>query len=133
MALLSVLLAAAAAYAFGAIWYMALAKPWMAAADLTDEMMKNGRDGQGSSSMPFIISGISVILVAGMMRHIFAAAGIDGAGKGLLSGLGLGLFMVTPWIVTNYGFSMRKKALILIDGAYATVGCAIIGLVLGLF
>ncbi len=127
MQYIAVLAAAAAAYAFGAIWYMVMAKPWMAAAGLTEEDVKK-RD-----PMPFIISGISVILVAGMMRHIFAQAGIFGIDKGLIAGLGIGLFLATPWVVTNYAFAGRPKNLALIDGIYATVGCTIMGLVLGLF
>lgn len=129
MSFLAVLIAAAAAYAFGAVWYMTLAKPWMAASGVTDEMMKD----KASTKTAYIVSAVSVIIVAGMMRHTFAQAGIDGAGKGLLGGLGIGLFLVTPWIATNYGFSMRPRALTLIDGGYATGGCAIMGLVLGLF
>jgi hypothetical protein len=133
MALLSILLAAAASYAFGAIWYMALAKPWMAAADVTDDMIKNGRDGQGSGPMAYVIAFVCAIVVAGMMRHTFAASGIEGAATGLIAGLGIGLFMVAPWIATNYAFSMRPRALVLIDGGYAAIGSAIMGLVLGLF
>ena len=41
-----------------------------------------------------------MILVAGMMRHIFAASGIDTAGA-LLSGLGIGAFFIVPWIMIN--------------------------------
>ena len=127
MQYIAVLAAAAASYAFGAIWYMVMAKPWMAAAAVSEE------DIRRKDPMPFIISGISAIIVAGMMRHIFAQAGIMGWDKGLIAGLGIGLFLATPWIATNYAFAFRPKNLILIDGVYATVGCTIMGLVLGLF
>lgn len=126
MSIWAVLLAAAASYAFGAVWYMALAKPWMAAAGVSED------DVNRSNPVPFIISGIAAIVVAGMMRHIFVLSGIDGAGKGLISGLGLGLFIAVPWIMTNYGFAGRSFRLTLIDGGYATGGSAIMGLVLGL-
>jgi hypothetical protein len=129
MSFISVLIAAAAAYAFGAVWYMSLAKPWMAAAGVTEDMMND----KSATKAAYITSAVCAVIVAGMMRHTFAAAGIDGAGKGLMSGLGIGLFMVTPWIATNYGFSSRPRALTLIDGGYATGGCAVMGLVLGLF
>lgn len=127
MGFLAVIVAAIASYAFGAVWYMVLAKPWMAAAGITEEEI-NRKD-----PTPFIISFVATVIVAGMIRHVFALAGIDGAMKGLVSGFGLGLFIVTPWIATNYGFSGRPRALTLIDGGYATIGCAIIGLVLALF
>lgn len=131
MGFLAVVLAAAAAYGFGALWYMALAKQWMAAAGLTGDRIGGSRGRQDPK--PFIISGICMILVAGMMRHIFAASGIDSAGLGLMAGFGLGLFIATPWIATNNAFGQRPFTLTLIDGAYASVGCALMGLVLGLF
>ncbi|MGH1464076.1 MAG: DUF1761 domain-containing protein [Cognatishimia sp.] len=131
MELVSVIAAAIAAYVFGAIWYMALAKPWMAAAGV--EVGEDGRPANAANKVPYIVSIICLIIVAGMMRHVFSLAGIDVASKGLVAGLGIGLFLVTPWIATNYTFSGRPRALILIDGGYATIGCTVIGLVLTLF
>lgn len=122
----NVLAAAVAGFAFGAAWYMSLAKPWKAATGMTDEAM------QSAGAKPYIISFIALLFVAGMMRHMFALAGVDSAGKGLIAGLGLGLFIAAPWIATNYAYSMRPRALILIDCGYATGGCAVIGLVLTL-
>ena len=71
-----------------------------------------------------------MILVAGMMRHTFALSGIDTWGKGLISGLGVGLFFISPWIMINNAYGDRPFKLTLIDGGYATFGCAIIGAVL---
>lgn len=127
MQYVAVLAAAAASYAFGAVWYMVMAKPWMTAAGVTEEHV------QSKDPTPFIVSGLCAIVVAGMMRHVFWMAGISGFDKGIISGLGIGLFLATPWIVTNYAFAGRPRNLALIDGIYATVGCAIMGLVLGLF
>lgn len=127
MGFVAVLVAAIASYAFGAVWYMVMAKPWMKAADITEEQV-NTKD-----PMPFIISGICAIIVAGMMRHVFAQSGIVGIGNGFMGGVGIGLFLATPWILTNYAFAGRPKNLILIDGTYATVGCTIMGVILGYF
>ncbi len=55
------------------------------------------------------------------------------AGKGLLSGLGVGLFFIAPWLAMSYAYAMRPRMLVLIDGGYAVLGCAAIGLVLRLF
>ena len=130
MGILAVVLAAAAAYGFGAIWYMALAKQWMDAAGLTEDRIKGSSGKQNPK--PYIISAICMVLVAGRMRHIFAASGIETPGLGLMAGFGLGLFIATPWIATNNAFGMRPFTLTLIDGAYASIGCALMGLVLGL-
>ena len=121
MGAFSVVIAAAIAWVFGAVWYMALGNQWMAAAGLKAE------DIDRSNKAPFLISFLMVVLVAGMMRHIMAMAGIDGFGKGALTGLGLGVFIAAPWIVTNNLFGQRPMALSLIDGAHAAIGCMIIG------
>lgn len=127
MGVLSVLVAAVASYAWGAVWYMVMAKPWMAAAGLTEDRIDR------KNPTPFVTSFVATVLVAGMTRHILASSGVDSFGGGLMAGLGLGAFIAFPWVATNYAFSMRPRALTLIDGAYCIVGCTIIGGVLGAF
>ncbi|CUI40146.1 DUF1761 domain-containing protein [Cognatishimia activa] len=131
MGILNVLAAAVAAYIFGAIWYMTLAKPWMSASGV--EVGEDGRPANSTDKVPYIVSIVCLVIVAGMMRHVFNLSDIDTVGKGLVSGLGIGLFLATPWIATNYTFAGRSKQLILIDGGYATIGCTVIGTVLTLF
>lgn len=126
MTYLSVIIAAVAAYAFGAVWYMVLAKPWMAAAGV--ESGEGGRLKNGGKA--YVVSLICVILVAGMMRHAFAQSGIANPAKGALAGFGLGLFIASPWIATNNAFEGKPFNLTLINGGYATISCAIIGAVL---
>ncbi len=130
MEVISILVAAAGAYVFGALWYMRLGDSWVRASGV--ELDENGRPVSAGLT-PFIISAIAVILVAGMMRHMFGMAGIDSVGKGLMAGLGLGAFIAAPWIVTNYAYAARSRMLMLIDGGYAVIGCTIIGTVLTLF
>lgn len=130
MSLLSVLVAAAAAYALGAVWYMSMSARWIAAAGVACDA--NGKPANKSVT-PFILSAVAMLLVAGMMRHIFGMAGIDGLGAGLVAGLGLGAFIAAPWIMINYAYADRPRALTFIDGGYAVLGCALIGAVLGLF
>ncbi|SFR34103.1 DUF1761 domain-containing protein [Litoreibacter janthinus] len=130
MGFLAVILAAFAGFAFGAVWYMTLAKPWMEAAGI-----KTGPDGkpENDSMTPYIMAAVAMLLVAGMMRHVFAASGIVAPLSGLVTGLGIGLFFISPWIMINNGYGGRPFKLTLIDGGYATFGCAVMGLVLGLF
>ena len=131
MEIINVLAAALGAFAFGAVWYMAMAKPWMAAAGIVAGA--NGRPQGNGSMMPFVVGMVAMIVVAGMMRHVFASAGIVTIGGSLVAGLGIGAFLITPWVAMNYAFSMRKPALSVIDGVNAVVGCGIMGLILGLF
>lgn len=130
MEFVAVIVAAAAGFGFGAIWYMTLAKPWVAATGIQVDA-----DGKpvDKSPLPFIMAAVAMVLVAGMMRHTFALSQIDTAGKGLISGLGIGLFFISPWIMINNGYGGRPFRLTLIDGGYATFGCALMGLVLTLF
>ena len=131
MELINVLVAAAGSWVFGAIWYMSLSKPWLVASGI--ECDENGRPKGGGSPTPFILSALAMVVVAGMMRHIFGMAMIDTIGEGFIAGLGIGLFFISPWIMINNAYGMRPFKLTLIDSGYATFGCAIIGAILTAF
>lgn len=125
-----VVAAALASYIFGAIWYMALSQAWMEAAGV--EVGEDGRPANTGSAMPYVAAFICALLVAGMMRHVFSLSGIETVGAGFTAGLGIGLFLAAPWLVTNYAFAGRNRTLMLIDGGYAAIGCTIMGVVLTL-
>jgi uncharacterized protein DUF1761 len=127
MEILNVIAAGAAAWVFGAVWYMRLGQAWMDAAGLTED------DINQSDPLPYIISFIGAVVVAGMMRHVMISSGIVTLGGGLMVGLGLGLFMVLPWMINNVLFSNRSRSLIWMDGGYAVIGSTIIGVVLQAF
>ena len=124
MGILSVLIAAAAGWVFGAVWYGIVGKKWMIVAGLTEETINR------KNYVAFVGSFICAILVAGMMRHIFAGSGVDTLRDGFVSGLGLGVFIATPWIATNYLFAQRPAALTLYDGVYASGASAVMGTML---
>ncbi|WP_406647201.1 DUF1761 domain-containing protein [Aliisedimentitalea scapharcae] len=131
MEFVSVIAAAAAGFALGAVWYGVLADQWMQAANIP-----RGEDGKpegGQSPSLFAATFALQLIVAGMMRHVFALAGIDELAKGLVAGLGVGLFFISPWIAINNLYAGRPARLSLIDGGYATLACGAIGLVLSLF
>jgi len=127
MEILNVIVAGVATWMFGAVWYMTLSKGWMDASGLTEDQVK----ATGPSA--YIISLIGAILVAGMMRHVLNGAGIDTIGKALTTGLGMGLFVVLPWIVNNVLYGLRDRRLIWMDGAYPVIGMGIMSVVLVLF
>ncbi|MBV0913483.1 DUF1761 domain-containing protein [Anianabacter salinae] len=131
MGFVAVLVAALGGFAMGAVWYMTFAKPWMKAAGIP--MDANGKPQGNGSPMPFVVSGVAMILVAGMMRHVFATSGIETPVAGFVSGLGVGAFFITPWVAMNYAYAMRPARLTVIDGGYSILGPGIIGLILGLF
>lgn len=131
MEFLSVIAAAAASFAVGAVWYMTLAEPWMQAAAIPRDA--DGQPEGGQDPKIFALTFVMQLLVAGMMRHIFTLSGIDSIGAGAVAGLGVGLFFISPWIVINNAYGMRPLRLSIIDGGYATLGCAVMGAVLTLF
>ncbi|KID12699.1 DUF1761 family protein [Ponticoccus alexandrii] len=131
MDILNVILATVVAFGAGAVWYMKLAEPWMAAAGI-----RRGAEGKPQGGMDpkvMVLTFVMQLVVAGMMRHVFTLGGIDTVGKGLVAGLGIGLFFIAPWIALNYANAMRPFRLTLIDGGYATLACTLMGIVLTLF
>ena len=131
MEYLNVISAAIGAFAFSAVWYTAMSKQWIAASGIAVDA--NGKPMGSGSLAPMVVGVIAMILVAGMMRHVFEISGIVTLGGGLLAGFGVGAFFITPWVTMNYAFGMRKSSLAVIDGINAIVGCSIMGLILSLF
>lgn len=131
MVLLSIIAAAAVGFVLGAVWYGALSGPWVQASGV--ETDADGKPKGGMSPMVFAISFVIQVIVAGMMRHVFSLSGIETIGAGLVAGAGIGLFFITPWIALNNMYAMRPTKLTVIDGGYATLACAAIGIVLTLF
>lgn len=130
MPLLPIIAAALASFAFGAVWYTLLARRWMAVSGvpLVDDAPANRSD-----PIPYLISLVGSVTAAAVLWNLFVASGIEAPLRGLLTGLAVGLFLVSPWIATCYGFAARPRMLTLIDCGYATFGCGVMGLVLTLF
>ncbi len=131
MEVIAVIVAAICGWILGAVWYGVLSKPWMEASGIRCD--ENGKPEGGQSPAMFVVSFLLILIVAGMMRHVFELSAINTLGKGLISGLGIGLFFITPWIALNNMYGMRPLKLTLIDAGYAVLSCATIGLVLMLF
>jgi Protein of unknown function (DUF1761) len=131
MEILNVLAAALGAYAFSAVWYIGMSKRWIEAAGIPTDA--SGKPQGNGSTMPFVIAFVALVLVAGMMRHVFATAGLVTIGDGMMGGFGVGAFFITPWVGMNYAFGMRKFSLWWIDSVNAVAGCTIMGVILALF
>ncbi len=129
--IINVIIATVVAFAAGAVWYMKLAEPWMEAAGIAKDADGNPQGGMDPKVM--VLTFVMQLVVAGMMRHVFELGGVDTVGKGIMSGLGIGLFFIAPWIALNNANAMRPMKLTLIDGGYATVACTLMGFVLTLF
>lgn len=131
MGLLAVILAAIGGFAIGAVWYGVLAGPWKEASGVP--LGEDGNPRNAKSPIPYVTSFLCIVLVAGMMRHTFATSGIETVGKGLITGLGVGAFFISPWIWLTNGYTMRPARLSMIDSGYAILASAVVGIILTLF
>jgi hypothetical protein len=127
---LAVFAAAAASWIFGAAWYMALAKPWMAAhgwASAADA----GLDGK-VSPVPYVVSLLAELLMAWVLAGIIGHMGQVTIGNGLISGFLAWVGFVITTMAANHAYSRARPALTVIDGLHWLGVLLVQGLVIGL-
>jgi hypothetical protein len=127
------LLAAAAAWVFGAVYYTLLGKIWLGAQGLTQAKLMAAR-GKRSSLMnayPFILSFVGEVAIAwvlcGMMMHM----GMTGARAGMISGAFVWFGFVLTTIAVNNAYTFRNWKITAIDAVHWLVVFIIIGAVVG--
>jgi hypothetical protein len=129
---LAVLLAAVAAWMAGAVWYMALAKPWMAAQGTTREAIEASKQGAGAF-VPFVLSFIAELVMAwvlaGLIGHL--GAGQVTLRNGIVSALFCWVGFVATTMLVNYTFGMRSWMLLVIDAAHWLVVLLLMGAIIG--
>ncbi|OQW52583.1 DUF1761 domain-containing protein [Candidatus Raskinella chloraquaticus] len=129
----AILVAAVAAWVFGAAYYMALSRPWMAAAGLSKDMI--APQGKGPSPLPFILSFIGELVMAFVLA---GAIGHLGPGQvtlrnGLISGTILWAgFILTTTIITN-SYQRKPWSLSLIDSLHWLGVMLVMGAIIGGF
>ena len=123
---LAVVVAAIAAYALGAVYYMALAKPWMAVAKLTREQIE-GSDNKTAYGLAALASIIGAVVLAILVQ----ATGAENAGEGLLLGLVVGIIVTGVGQIPNYAFQYRGAKLFVIDAGYPLLQMLLGGAILG--
>jgi hypothetical protein len=129
---LGVLLAAVAGFAFGALWYMALGRSWMAATGKTKEQLM-GPDGK-PRPLPFVIAGVALIVMAwvlaGMIGHL--GPGQVTVWNGLVSGFFAWIGFVATTLTVNHAYQGANRSLTLIDGGHWLGVLLLQGAVIGL-
>lgn len=128
---LAVVAAAVAAFAFGSVYYMTLAKPWMAAVGKTEAQIK--ADGMKPST--FIATFIAQLVMAWVLSGIIGHLGTGQVTpvNGLISGAFIWLGFVVTTQVVNHGFQGAKTSLTIIDSGHWLGVLLVQGLVIGLF
>ena len=121
----AVLAAAVAAFMFGAGWYSALGKQWMAAVGLTEEPKPDPK----IFAMTFVCQLVIAWMLAGVMGHISQVSVVGG----IISAISLWVGFVATTLIVNHRFQSAPWALTLIDGAHWLGVMVIMGIVIGLF
>ncbi|MGQ0582694.1 MAG: DUF1761 domain-containing protein [Reyranella sp.] len=115
MNILAIGLAAAAGFAFGAVYYMSLSKQWLAAVGRTKEEIAARR-----SIAPFVTSFVALLVMAwvlaGTLGHL--GPGQVTLKNGIISALFVWAGFVVTTIAVNNAFGGRKPMLSVIDGIH---------------
>lgn len=132
---LAIVVAAAAAWIFGAVYYGALGKTWVAALGTSMEALKAQNAGKSSAAKaaPFIVSFVAELIMAYVMYGLLMHMGMFTVRAGIISGIICWFGFVLTTIATNNAYPGRKAALTIIDSGHWLFVLAIIGAVLGLF
>ena len=123
---LAVLAAALASFVLGGLWYSGLfAKPWQAAAGVSDAQVAGG-------DKPLMFgAAFGLALVQAAVFALFLGPN-PAPMLGIGAGFAAGLCWVAAGLGLTYLFERRSLKLFLINGGYATLQFTIIGAILGL-
>jgi hypothetical protein len=130
---LAVLVAGAAAWIAGAVWYGVLGKAWLVALGKTkaELMGPGGKPKPG----PFVISFMADLIIAFVLAGVVGAVG---AGKTtVLAGIATGALMWLGFVVTtmavNNAYAGRRTTLTVIDAGHWLLAMVVAGAVVGAF
>ena len=126
----AVLVSAIAAWLLGAAYYMALAKPWMAAHGWNSEADMLGPSGK-TSPIPFVASFVAELIMAAMLAGVMFHTGGFTIKGGLISAFLVWLGFVATTISVNYAFSKKPIVLIAIDAGHWLAVLLLMGIILG--
>jgi hypothetical protein len=131
--ILSILIAAVAAWIFGGIYYTALSKPWLTAQGKTLEQCKAEQAGKSGAAKaaPFILVFVGELIMAWVLYGIMVHLNMFTLRAGIISGALCWFGFVLTTITTNNAFCGRRPMLTVIDGAAWLGALIIIGAILG--
>ena len=125
---LAIILAAAASFLVGGVWYSKLgfARQWMEDTGITEEKAKQ-------ADMKIVFGGAFVLnFLAALVMALYLKAN-----QSLIDAVAFGFAIGSCWVATSFGvnylFEQKKLRLFLINGGYVVVQFTVMGLVLGLF
>ena len=115
---LAVVVAAAASFVFGGIWYGLFSAPWLRAANIKDEDIHSVK---GSGAMvpyvtAFFAQLVMALFLAGLVGHLGQSQVTFR--NGAISAVVVWAGFVMPAMVVNHSFQGAPKELTLIDGGH---------------
>ncbi len=112
---IAAVVAAVAAFAFGAVYYTVLAKPWMDAVGTSEEEIKQTR-----SAVPFVTSFVSLLVMGCVISGHFAyhSDELITTGHALESAGVLWLGFIVTSMATNNAFQAAKAKLTILDSVH---------------
>ncbi len=132
---LAIVVAAVAAWIFGAIYYGTLGRKWIEAQGKTIDQCKAENSGRSTlaKTAPFVLSFIAELVMAAALSGIMFHIGIYTVRAGAFSGAMCWLGFVLTTIVVNNAYTFRKISLTAIDCGHWLGVLVIIGAILGWF
>jgi hypothetical protein len=130
---LSIVIAAAAAWIFGAIYYTALSAPWLAAMGKTREQCEAEQAAKAGVARyaPFVLALVGELIMAWALYGILAHLSAFTVRGGLISGALIWFGFVLTTIAVNNAFGGRKTMLTVIDSGGWLGALLIIGAIVG--
>jgi hypothetical protein len=130
---MSVLLAAVAAWIFGAVYYMSLANQWHAAQGKTLEQCKAENAGKSGleKATPFVLSFVGEVIMGVTLFGIMVHLGMFTLRTGLISGALCWFGFVLTTMAINNAYTNRWIMLTVLDSAHWLGVLLIIGGVVG--
>lgn len=131
--LLSVLTAAVVAWLFGAVYYTALGKRWLAAQGKTLEALKteNASKSAVAKATPFALSFVAELVMGVVIYGILTHSGLWSLRAGMITGAFCWFGFVLTTVAVNNAYSGRKAMLTAIDAAHWLGVLVIIGGIVG--
>lgn len=133
--ILPLLAAAVAAWLFGAVYYGVLGRKWLAAQGKTMEQctVENADRSAVSKGLPFALSFVAEVLMAGILYGVIFHVGTWTAKAGVITGALCWLGFVLTTITANNAFQGRKAMLTVIDSLGWLGAMIVIGGIIGWF
>ena len=127
---IAVLVAAAAGFGLGGVWYRLLASPWKTAHGFTTEMIR-AHHGKGAAPWPLIIAFAACLVMAWMLAGVIGHLGAVTLKNGVISAAFIWFGFVITTLAVNNTFGMRSPKLIAIDGGHWLAVLLLMGAVIG--